>query len=222
VVNAAGNEGTSSWHYIGRPADAFDILAVGAVDKDSVIAWYSSYGPAADGRVKPDVASAGHGAWVVYEDGDIGQASGTSCAAPIIAGLSACLWQALPQYSSLEIMQLIRKYSDCFNNPNDRTGYGIPNYYQLYLDHAMKVPENKMPSFVVYPNPTSGEFQVTSVKLQVTNIEIFDIVGRKLSHISYLNSHISYLIYISHLQAGIYFLKIVSDNSFEMVKVIKK
>ncbi|MBD0286820.1 MAG: S8 family serine peptidase, partial [Flavisolibacter sp.] len=54
VANAAGNEGNKSWQFIITPADGDSVLAVGAVTVDSVIAAFSSYGPSADGQVKPD------------------------------------------------------------------------------------------------------------------------------------------------------------------------
>ena len=227
VVNAAGNEGTSPWHYIGRPADAFDILAIAAVDRNGNIASYSSYGPSADGRVKPDVAAAGDGSFVVTDGGIIGgYGSGTSCAAPIIAGLSACLWQALPQYTSLEIMDLIRKYGNSYNNPNNRTGYGVPNFYQCYLDETVGVLEMIKPEVLVYPNPTTGAlnlFQETinNEQLTINNVDIFDVYGRKLSsnHPSTSSSH--YLINISHLQPGVYFLMISTEVGVTTKKIVK-
>jgi hypothetical protein len=224
LVNAAGNEGLEKWHYIIRPADAFDILSVGAIDKRGQAAPYTSYGPSSDGRVKPDVAALGQDNILVLSDGSILEEnywSGTSAAAPIIAGLSACLWQALPQYSSLEIMDLIRKYGDRYNNPDDRTGYGIPNFYQCYLDHANSVPEKVVPEIVVYPNPTTGELQVISYELQVNSIEVFDIYGRAVStHYSLLTTH--YSIDIAHLPNGIYFVKIATENNVFVEKIIKK
>jgi len=149
VVNSAGNSGISTWKYIVRPADAFNILAVGMVDKNGVVTPGSSYGPSSDGRIKPDVAALGSYTWCVGSDGIIyGTGSGTSAAAPIITGLSACLWQALPKYSSLEIMQLIRDYGSKANYPNNRIGYGIPNFYQCYLDHHNNIPEKKYPTLL--------------------------------------------------------------------------
>ena len=196
VVNSAGNKGKDEWHYITRPADAFHILAVGAVNKMGMASWYGSVEPSADGRVKPDVVSPGDcaraivGKWTILNDvltfidgieGTIGNFSGTSAAAPIIAGLSACFWQALPQYSSIEIMDLIRQYGNRYNNPHYRYGYGIPNFYQCYLDHYNSVPENAKPEFSIYPNPTSGELRIENGEWRIENIEIFDVYGRKNS-----------------------------------------
>ena len=220
VVIATGNEGLSDWHYITRPADAKNILAVGAVNKYGIVANYSSYGPSTDGRVKPDVASPGDGAWVVSSNGKIVQSGGTSCAAPIIAGLSACLWQALPQYSSLEIMDLIRKYGDRYEYPNDRTGYGIPNFYQCYLDQTYGVTENAKQEVLVYPNPTKGELRITNYELGIKEVEIFDIYGKKLSS-NHLIISSSNQLNIAHLPAGVYFVKISTEAGMITSKVIK-
>ena len=70
---------------------------------------------------------------------------------------------------------------------------------------------------VVFPNPTTGEIHVACDKLQVTNIEVFDIFGRKLSFNHLINSSSNHLINISHLSNGIYFLKV--DE--KVMKVIK-
>ena len=220
VVKSAGNEGITEWHYITRPADAFNILAVGMVSPSGVVDSWSSYGPSADGRIKPDVASVGAPAWGVFSDGSIGKTGGTSMAAPIIAGLSACLWQALPQYSALELMQLIREYGDSYNNPNDRIGYGIPDFYQCYLDHHIGVMEHKASDILVYPNPTTGNLRVTSYKLQVTDVELFDVYGRK-QKAECRKQNAEWILDLSNLKDGIYFVIIKTENSFVTKKIVK-
>jgi len=223
VVQGAGNSGLDSWRSFVRPADAFNILAVGNVNKDGDVSPTSSYGPLPDGRIKPDVASVGWKNWCVWTGGQIiqnGGYGGSSAAAPNIAGLSACLWQALPQYSSLEIMQLIREYSDSYDNPNDRTGYGIPNFYQCYLDHAVSVPENKMSSFTVYPNPTSGELRITNYKLQITNVEVFDVFGKN-QMVEGKRQKAGNILDISYLPAGIYIVKITANGHIYSRKIVK-
>ena len=72
-----------------------------------------------------------------------------------------------------------------------------------------------------YPNPTTGELRVESGKLRVENIEIFDIYGKKMSQVSNLTSHISNQINISHLPAGVYFVKVYTENGMFVEKVIK-
>ncbi|NJK97909.1 MAG: S8 family serine peptidase, partial [Bacteroidales bacterium] len=64
VVVSAGNEGSSNWRYISAPADAHNILAVGAVNSNRFRAGFSSTGPSFDNRVKPDVMAIGQGTYL--------------------------------------------------------------------------------------------------------------------------------------------------------------
>ena len=61
------------------------------------VAAFSSYGPSADRRIKPDVASIGVNAMIQLTNNTIGTGSGTSFACPNMAGLSTCLWQGFPE-----------------------------------------------------------------------------------------------------------------------------
>lgn len=135
LCNSAGNDGTSSWHKINVPADAPDILTVGAVDVAGEIAPFSSLGPAQDGRVKPDVCSRGRMAYVVNGEGMITTANGTSFASPIMCGMVACLWQANPQLTARQLIALVRRCSDRWQWPDNVYGYGIPDFskYCRYL-----------------------------------------------------------------------------------------
>ena len=181
VVISAGNEGWSEWGFISRPADAIDVLSVGAMSKDSVIAPFSSYGPSADGRVKPDITSVGWDTWHVTEYGDIMQGNGTSFSGPVIAGLSACLWQALPHLSSTELMQVVREVSHLYNNPNINFGYGIPDFYQAYLDNSVSIFTYPQQTFVsAYPNPVADQITFYSSLEEEMSITLFDFTGRNL------------------------------------------
>ena len=132
VVVAAGNEGIDSWHYISAPADADSILTVGAVDTDGHIASFSSYGPSADGRVKPEVCAVGSGTTLINTRGRIITGDGTSFACPLIAGMAATLWSALPDLDAATIRQLIIESTDRYTSPNSHYGYGIPDAYAAY------------------------------------------------------------------------------------------
>lgn len=128
LCNSAGNEGIDSWHKISVPADADNILAVGAVRKDSVIALFSSLGPSQDNRVKPDVCAMGAQVHVVNGKGELETSSGTSFASPILCGMVACLWQANPNLTAKEIINLVRSRGDRCKWPDNVYGYGIPNF----------------------------------------------------------------------------------------------
>ncbi len=140
VFNSAGNEGNGAWQTILSPADADSIVAVGAINTDSLVASFSSYGPSADGQVKPDVASVGAPAMVQGAGGNIGFNNGTSFSCPNMAGLSACLWQAFPEVNNIRIIRALRQASHKANNPDNRMGYGIPNmklaFSTLLIEYA--------------------------------------------------------------------------------------
>lgn len=134
VCVAAGNEGNDSWKMISVPADADSILTVGAVTTDSIIGKFSSYGPSADGRVKPDVCAVGVQAALLNSYEQVTYANGTSFATPLMAGLAATLWSALPNESAMQIRERIIRSADRYNNPDpERYGYGIPDAYAAYL-----------------------------------------------------------------------------------------
>lgn len=134
LTNSAGNDGAKTWKKICFPADADGILTVGAMRPDSINAIFSSVGPTADGRVKPDVMAIGSPCAAITGFGLIFWVSGTSFSSPITCGMVACLWQALPHLTATEIMNLIRRSSDRAAYPDNIYGYGIPDFGKAYLE----------------------------------------------------------------------------------------
>ena len=142
ICNSAGNEGGKKWKYLGTPADAKDILTVGAVNTKRKRAYFSSFGPTADGRIKPDACAVGRNTYISTPAGLITIADGTSFSSPMLSGMVACLWQAFPEKSNYEIMEAVRKAGDrnvIFNgkvivqpDTNDGYGYGITDFLRAY------------------------------------------------------------------------------------------
>ncbi len=132
LCNSAGNSGMGQWKKIGVPADARNILTVGAITESGKIASFSSVGPSQDGRMKPDVVAQGSPTILISGKGSINHDMGTSFSTPIISGLVACLWQSMPEKTAFEIMDLIRKNSDQYQAPNNIFGYGIPDFWKAY------------------------------------------------------------------------------------------
>lgn len=132
-VTSAGNDGMGSWKKINVPGDADNVLTIGAVTEKLLNTAFSSIGPSADGRVKPDVMALGAHAAVVNGRGKLVNANGTSFSSPITCGMVACLWQALPDKTAYEIMDLVRASADRFNAPDNIFGYGIPDFWKAYL-----------------------------------------------------------------------------------------
>ncbi len=133
VVAAAGNEGNSAWRYIATQGDADSALTIGAVNVNRMVASFSSYGPNSDGQIKPDVAAIGSNAIVAGTNtGQPVAGNGTSYATPIMAGIVTCLWQAFPELDNLELMEALRASADRYQNPDDRSGYGIPDVKKAF------------------------------------------------------------------------------------------
>lgn len=154
VVTSAGNEGNSAWKRITMPADADSALVVGAVNSSGVTASFSSRGPTADGRIKPDIMALGVGTVVSNQHGSIQSSNGTSFSAPLISGFAASVWQQFPNLTNMELIELLRNSSNNTNNPDSDQGYGVPDYTQLTL-LAPLPNESIQPSLIqVYPNPT--------------------------------------------------------------------
>jgi len=131
VCMSAGNEGNSKWKYIAIPADADSIITVGAVYPNGNYAEFSSVGPTADNRVKPDVMAIGARTFYQNSMGNIVTGNGTSYSTPLIAGLVACLWQANPDKNNMEIIEMVKRSASHFDNPNSTYGYGIPDFSLL-------------------------------------------------------------------------------------------
>ena len=127
LICSAGNSGDSEWHRITTPSDAEYCLTVGAIRRDSALATFSSRGPSADLRVKPDAMALGVRAAVIKDNGTIGYSYGTSFSSPIMCGLAACLWQAYPSLTNKEIMRVIRQSGNKYEDPDYNYGYGIPD-----------------------------------------------------------------------------------------------
>ncbi|MEZ4755764.1 MAG: S8 family serine peptidase [Flavobacteriales bacterium] len=182
-VNSAGNSGSSAWYYIGAPADAADILAVGAVNSDAQVVPFSSRGPSSDGRVKPDVSAMGAGVTVLNgEPGGIAQVNGTSFSSPITAGLVACLWQLHPERTAQQIMHAVRQSASHWTTPNDSIGYGIPNFLQAheFLAATVGVEERSGSALELYPVPFQTQLMLRSSEAagQQVQVRVLDLSGR--------------------------------------------
>lgn len=132
VINSAGNEGDNLWKQIAFPADANDVVTVGAVDKKQRFAGFSSVGLTADGRIKPDLMALGENVTIANEMGSIYEGDGTSYSCPILAGGVACLWPLLKNYNATQIINWLHFSGSYYYKPNKYFGYGIPDLYLVY------------------------------------------------------------------------------------------
>jgi subtilisin family serine protease len=229
VVSSAGNEGNGSWHYITAPADGDSVLCIGAVDANGSYASFSATGPTYDGRIKPNVATQGSSAIVASAGGGIQSGSGTSFASPIMAGAAACLWQAHPAYTNIEIMDVIQKSASQYANPDSLLGYGIPNLAMadLLLSGVAVVDYNLDELLKVFPLPFNDKINVWfySSSNQDVKIQIVDLSGRIIyseQKNMYKNSYnpmiMSALAGLSH---GIYIFNLMTEEKYYTRKMMK-
>lgn len=220
-VVSAGNEGNAAWHYVSAPADAINALAIGAVKADETYANFSSQGPTPDGRVKPDVTAQGQNPYVLDATGNISNSgSGTSYSGPIIAGMVACLWQALPTKTNQQIKQLITQSADRYTAPTVEYGYGIPDF-SLALTNGLSVTTFSNNDFVVYPNPATDSISVTLAQgFSSGNIVLYTVLGQKVLEEKMTTT--SSIISIKSLSKGTYLYKIQSNGFAKSGKIVKE
>lgn len=132
VVNAAGNDRRTAWGRIIAPADGPEVIAVGAVDDDGRISSFSSPGPTADGRTKPEVCALGVRNFIAASSPATGDASyqwgsGTSYATPLVAGVVALLLEAHPDWTPGQVREALMKTASRSGAPDNDYGWGIVN-----------------------------------------------------------------------------------------------
>lgn len=216
VVASAGNEGQTSEPHVGAPAEATEVIAVGAVTASKTLASFSSIGPSYDGRVKPDVMAQGVASVLSDEYGTIVTANGTSFSGPIMAGMIASLWQAFPNKTNQEIKQLVQASADRYASPNAQFGYGIPNF-SLALANGQLTQDD----FVVYPNPSPDAIYVQLPEtITKGTLVVYSILGQKIMEQATSGQFIS--LSVAHLQEGIYFYTFDSEGFSKSGKIIKK
>ena len=219
-VASAGNEGQTTEPHIGVPAEALNVLAIGAVKADKTYAAFSSIGPSFDSRVKPDVMAQGQASVLSDAAGNIGTANGTSFSCPIMAGMIACLWQALPAKTCQEIKQLITQSADRFTAPTTQYGYGIPDF-SLALANGLAASAFSKNDFVVYPNPTSDSISIALPKgFDTGTVIIYTVLGQKVGEEKITKQ--SPVISMKLLNKGTYLYKIESDGFSKSGKIIKQ
>jgi serine protease AprX len=220
VVASAGNSGNSAppLNHIGVPAEATNVLAVGAVKPDRIYANFSSIGPSFDGRIKPDVMAQGLSAVVANTNG-IQTASGTSFSCPILAGAIACFWQAIPWATNAQVVQFVKQSADHFLIPDAQYGYGIPDF-QLALQIAtLATHENQLEQFRFFPNPTSASVTFVSPNISNGTIQFYNNLGQLVLS-STLENQVQ-TVSLENLNSGVYYFTIATSTSNFQGKIIK-
>ncbi|GAA4007938.1 S8 family serine peptidase [Hymenobacter fastidiosus] len=232
VVNSAGNDGNSSWRYISAPADADSVLTVGAVNAQRNHASFSSYGPTADGRIKPNVVAQGQQAAVLNSSGGTATSNGTSFSCPIMAGMATGFWQANRKLTVQQVIGFLQSSGSLAATPNNTLGYGIPNFVTAYnlanpnnpLASASPVPADEV--LAIYPNPSRGE----ELNLQLgaafralpLQVRVFDSRGTLVRELQLAPANAADIrLSAGHLAKGMYTCVVSSAKAQRTVRFVK-
>ncbi len=235
VMNSAGNYGTlaNDNKFVSCPADGDSVVAVGAVDIAGNIAAFSSWGPNGAGKIKPNIVSVGQGTTLANTAGNVSAGNGTSFSCPNMAGLILCLWQAFPEFTNMEIIDAVQKSAHLYNNPNERFGYGIPNFKEaydiLFKDKEIKRISNALGSqwLKAYPVPFEGNFYVAlkAPKTGKATFQLVDINGKLIAaQTKDITQDQLYLIDFNEttmLARGVYFVRYDDGSNKQTLSVIK-
>ncbi len=180
VSIAMGNDGQAP-ATLGAPADADSVLSVGIVDANLNPCSYSSTGPTADGRIKPELSSY---APISYcrvphansaTDSGLMSESGTSFAAPVVAGIAALLRQLHPDAPAQDIRLALMFSARHASQPDNRSGYGLANAVAAHRLLSLRM-ENGLALF----RPKGRHTVSWLPRLNPAGASLWDLRGRAL------------------------------------------
>jgi subtilisin family serine protease len=181
------NDPSECWYYVGTPADGDSVIAVGGVDASGARSPFSSFGPTADGRTKPDVSAMGSSVYYAATSTGYGFGSGTSFSAPMVSGIVTQMLQANPSLTPTQVLDILRQSASQSQSPDNALGWGIVNA-EIAVAAAIAVSvEDETPvadfRLSAYPNPFSDHvtFTLAAESSGPASIVIYDLLGREVA-----------------------------------------
>jgi subtilisin family serine protease len=224
VVASAGNERNKAWKRIIAPSDGNFVLAAGAVDGDNIISSFSSAGPSADRRIKPDNSAMGVSVPVQMEEYTVTRANGTSFSCPVLSGILACVMQAVPDADYLQLISAMHQSGHLALAPDSLYGYGIPDMAKVISvleEESVQKPENMT---AIGPNPFISELEVTFREVpESLTVQIYNTSGMLISSTVY-EDYVSRRLTITELanrEQGMYIIRLITGYGTFTHKVIK-
>lgn len=218
-VISAGNEGNTSEPHVGTPADATFAVTVGSVTSSEVRSGFSSIGPTADLRIKPDLMAMGTASVISNTAGTITTANGTSFSSPILAGAITSFWSAFPNKKNSEIVQLVKQSADRYSTPDNNYGYGIPDF-QLALNNALATSDFDLAKVKVYPNPSRDIVSFDLFGLNEADFTLSNSLGQTVLKKTFKNEIEK--ISLENMAKGIYYYTITSSEMKLQGKLVKE
>ncbi|WP_339676810.1 S8 family serine peptidase [Cyclobacterium marinum] len=226
VVSSAGNEGNISWKTITVPSDAKNILSVGAINSNLNKAGFSSIGPSADNRIKPELVAYGSGVTLWRQEEGTSSSSGTSFSAPQVAALAAGLREANPNWTNDKLREQILLSGSQFSQPDNELGYGVPDFTRAMFGKLIEDGEPEGESTTrVYPNPLTKDELLIEFGTSINcTMKLFASDGKLVSELELerSKSNFPYSASMEVLNPGIYLVELQDDSSVSTVKLWKK
>lgn len=225
VVNSVGNYGGAGASSLIAPADAQGIISVGSVTSTSTVSGFSSRGPTADGRIKPELVAFGQAPVLIRENGAVGTGQGTSFSAPQIAALAAGLWQARPEWKKDQLILNLLRSATQYDKPDNNLGYGIPNFSKAYLGEILSISSEEKTEVGIYPNPlTNGQLTIGFGMSTELDFQVFDVAGRVIYEqvLQRESKDSPFQVDLGKLLPGLYILQLTDGIQVTRTKLIKK
>lgn len=236
VTNSAGNSGGASGDakFVACPADGDSVFTIGATTVTGTMAGFSSWGPNSAGKIKPNIVSVGQGTILANTAGNVASGNGTSFSNPLACGLIACLWQAFPEFTNMEIMDAVQKSAHKYLTPDDRFGYGIPNFRKAHEALTKEREARKIAAILgdkwlkPYPNPFKQQFSIV-LRAPADGkavIQLVDALGRLVDakSLEIANQSIYFIDFtnVPKLSKGVYFIRYSDGKNKQTIKILKQ
>ncbi|MEI6852788.1 MAG: S8 family peptidase, partial [Bacteroidota bacterium] len=242
---------------IGEPACTESVISIAAHTSEiqlpngsltgGGIAYFSSYGPTYDGRLKPDISAPGVNVcssvssftnqslsgMVTSIDFNgrnykFYRFSGTSMSSPMVTGIVALMLEANPSLTPAQIKDIIKitaredlKTGDIPDTGSYRWGWGKINAWRAVKMAYTGIQEMAGTfSIVMYPNPAADIIYIMADKNDTPlTVSIYNVLGEKLTDEKII---INNQIDIHELASGLYFVEIAQGQSKSIQKLIKE
>ena len=232
VANSAGNAGNNPSHNtLGAPSDGDSVMAIGSVTSSGTRSSFSSVGPSADGRIKPDLMAMGSNDYVACNNSNTCYSSfgsGTSWSCPLSAGCAALLLEVAPNLTPMQLVAVLKNTASRSSNPDNLYGWGIINTYAaaqslLTGTNPVQSPED----FYIlqnYPNPFNPSTKIRFAVPEKSHVKLtlFDVLGRELSVIfdDELNPGVKEIdLNGSNLPSGVYLVRMDANDYQKTLKI---
>ena len=137
-----------------------------------------------------------------------------------MAGMVASFWQAYPQLTNAQVMQIIRESASLYENPTDEMGYGIPDFMAALNLASLSVDTTNQSKFIVFPNPVQEQISVLLPdNVSQASMTIYNPLGQVVTQKKI--SPQDRLVNLENLGSGVYLYTLTAGQTTQSGKLIK-